>query len=73
MFTMAEDDGVDPVHELCNRSKGVWVQARGAASSDEGVDPMDQTVADQGPARVPLCEEPGKVERLGFWGPSTAL
>lgn len=30
---------------------------------------MDQPVADQGPSRVPLCVEPGKVERLGFRDP----
>lgn len=52
---MAADDGVDPVCILRDGGKGIWVEAGAAVSSDEGVDPVDQPVADQRPAGVPLC------------------
>lgn len=59
----ALDDGVDPVRELCNGSKGVWVEPGAAASADEGVNALDQPVADQGPAGVPLWRQTG----VGAW------
>lgn len=56
---LATDDGVDPVGELCHRREGVWVEAGATASTDEGVDALNQPVADQGPPRVPLRTQTG--------------
>lgn len=66
MVIAAADDGVDPVCELRHHGKGIWVEARATASPDEGVNPVDESVADQGPTRVPLHAEPGEVRRLYF-------
>ena len=54
VVTVAPDDRVDPVGKLGNRGKGVWEDPGAATPTDEGIDPMDQPVADQGPAGVPL-------------------
>lgn len=56
---LATDDGVDPVGELCHRSEGVWVEAGATTSTDEGIDALNQPVADQGPPRVPLRTQTG--------------
>lgn len=58
LVTRSANDGVDPVGKLRDRGKGVWVQAGTTASPDEGVNPMDQPVADKRPTGVPLCVEP---------------
>lgn len=63
----AADDGVDPVCKLCDRSKGVRVDPRAAASADERVNALDQPVADQRPTRVPLWRQTG----LGGWASRT--
>ena len=64
VVTVAPDDRVDPVGKLGDRGKGVWEDPRAATPTDEGIDPMDQPVADQGPAGVPLWSQTNW--RLGF-------
>lgn len=71
MVVVLADDGVDPVCKLRHGGKGIWEEAGAAAPSDEGVDPVDQPVADQGPAGVPLCGA-GEIRRLGFQDPPPA-
>lgn len=72
MVSGAADDGFDPVCILRDRGKGVGVKARAACSHDEGVDPVDQPVADQRPAGVPLWAEPGEVRGWASGTPPTA-
>lgn len=46
IVTVALDDRVDPVGKLGDRGKGVWEDPGATTSTDEGIDPMDQPVAD---------------------------
>lgn len=63
IITIASDNGVDPVCKLGGGGKGVWEEPRATAPPDEGIYPLDQPIADQGPAGVPLWKQTS----LGGW------
>jgi hypothetical protein len=57
MVLLAANDGVDPVCKFCHRGKGIRIEARATASPDEGVNALDQSIADQRATRVPLLRQ----------------